>query len=700
MFFIFLILIVGGSYVYWRFSIISNKKLFFSSPLFHSLAGTISILILSLILVNTLAPSKQQHDPITITFDSTKATIDTSFTAIFNQKDPRFHYQQIVRISYASPEHLSNLEKKYNNLSKKETSIENSIGYFGLGVLSLESKKYDSALNYFFNVTNASLPYLHYCIGKVYSEKEEILLAEEHYLKELDIENGNVNGAVFQLIEQYKNVEDYAKLKKLFDRYSTNELFPHNLARLTLLHERSFGNYILLSVKSIKYKTKLWGFSAALIISFIWFGYLFRLGIFRENKVTYLFLMFVGGCLSILITLLINDLKGLFFLWDLDGFFFNDLLYSIFMIGVPEELAKITPFLLLLALSKKLKEPLEYIVYASASALGFAFIENLLYFQEASHGIIHGRAYLSVIGHMIDSSIVAYCFVLYHFKQKKKTNILILFLITFALGSIAHGLYDFLLFQNSILLFFIFFVFVVQIWIILINNCLNNSSQFAYGKTRQTERTHMYVALALTCIFAAEYLLIGFSKGVEEANYQFYSNIFFASFSIIFFTSNLSSFNLIKGYWRDIYFSRKEKRGYGTLTSRTLLTSWYFVNSIKSHNYVGEHVVLFGDPYNRELREILDNQYEGEIIDRIILSDSNSVDPHWFLLKLNNPLYFNDNPTFYVLIKVRNQSDSLRYDEYIEVFFKSVDNLEQLNKHYLSKDDFPSYGWARVSMKN
>jgi hypothetical protein len=369
------------------------------------------------------------------------------------------------------------------------------------------------------------------------------------------------------------------------------------------------------------------------------------------------------------------------------------------MVGLPEETAKFIPLVIFVSLDRKNNEPLKFIIYASISALGFAFVENLIYFQKTSYGIIHGRAYITVIGHMFFSCLAAYAIVLYQFKYKMNNRIYFILMILIALivSSILHGLFDLFLYQNQNFAFYILFIFSVQVWIIIINNSLNNASTFSYSKVTRLEYLQVFIAIALTLIFSLEYFLTSLTRGYEEANYQFSSNFWFAGFAIGFFSSNLSSFNLVRNYWRDIYFSSRERRGYGTMTRGSVLTNWYFVNSIRAHNYVGLKLLLSNDQHNRLLKEVIRTPFEAEIIDRLILCENGDQDPHWFLLKLSQPITIDNYTSKCVLVKLRYQEESLLQNENVQVFFRFVVDEEALNSNILQKEIFPPYGWARLN---
>ena len=85
---------------------------------------------------------------------------------------------------------------------------------------------------------------------------------------------------------------------------------------------------------------------------------------------------------------------------------------GVFGIGVIEEFVKFVPFLIILKFTKIINEPIDYIMYASLSALGFAFVENFNYFDDGSINIIHSRALTASIAHMVFSSLVVYGLIL------------------------------------------------------------------------------------------------------------------------------------------------------------------------------------------------------------------------------------------------------------------------------------------------
>ncbi|MBL0742027.1 PrsW family glutamic-type intramembrane protease [Chryseolinea lacunae] len=678
----------------------AQKELIFSSPYSISILSSLSILIVSMAIVKFFPEKKSTEVSLytpTNNFQVLNAN-DTTLSELAKHPTP-FHYQLFLACTRDSLGEikLARLQRSYETLLHETDSSVRNTAHFALGALHLRAGAFDSAAVHFDHVHQHDLPYLHYCKGQLYVKRNQPQKAEREFRQELHIANGNFEGALSYLVDLYTKDKRYFQLKELLAYNPSPEIFPDVLRRHTYLTTGDYTPYGASLLSSVWHSANTIGFMAALLIGGVWFVYVFKLSIFETHPSPWpMLVLFFGGALSTLPCLVYVDLHSLYIPWEADHTFWNDLLYAIVMIGIPEEFVKIVPVFFFLLVMPRVNEPIHYIRYAAASALGFAFVENLLYFENLSTGIIHGRAYLSVIGHMIASSVVIYGFVLGRFKLRK-TNRALIVSLGFVAGAVVHGLYDFLIMQNLTLFFVIYFIFMVQVWIIIINNCLNQSPRFSYARVGELDKSK-YVAIALTAIFAFEYLLVAFVKGPEKADYEFYASLPFAGTLIIFFLSNLGSFNVVRGYWRDIYFSSREKKGYGTLNRGFLLTSWYFVNAIRAHNYVGQRVSLCNDPYNKNLQGLLEDGLEGSIVTRVVLKEKDDLDPHWFVVKLDQPFPFETANQRYVLVKLRNQNDSLLHEDEVQIFFKSIPDLDVLKSRHPRKDAFPFHGWVLMSL--
>jgi RsiW-degrading membrane proteinase PrsW (M82 family) len=295
----------------------------------------------------------------------------------------------------------------------------------------------------------------------------------------------------------------------------------------------------------------------ALFVAWIWVDYFRLIDIFEKNNLFYAAFVFILGACSVSIVFLVQ--KHLLYPsgWRLNGGFINDFGYSIFGIGLVEEIAKITPFLLFHGLfRKKLREPIDYLAFVCVSALGFSAAENVMYFTEYGSHLIISRSILCSISHMFDTAILGYGFILLRFNPNFK-NPLIIFGFLF-LAALSHGIYDFWLlyegFNYGTIVTLLFYFVTISIFATIINNSLNNSAHFTYKKGINTDflinRMFAYYGIVLL----AQVLLITYEKGLSQGVFSLISAVFFSGLIVIVSILRLSRFTLIKGQWKRIKF--------------------------------------------------------------------------------------------------------------------------------------------------
>ena len=194
---------------------------------------------------------------------------------------------------------------------------------------------------------------------------------------------------------------------------------------------------------------------------------------------------------------LLYDVYKYLFGFQLNGNVINDSLYCVFGIGVIEEFVKFVPFLIILKFTKIINEPIDYIMYASLSALGFAFVENFNYFDDGSINIIHSRALTASIAHMVFSSLVVYGLILAKFRYKKNT--FLLGLLFFFIAAFAHGFYDFWLLNEYVAGFSIFTFLClltgILVYASLTNNALNHSLTSSDNINLNTSKKVIYTEM-------------------------------------------------------------------------------------------------------------------------------------------------------------------------------------------------------------
>jgi RsiW-degrading membrane proteinase PrsW (M82 family) len=120
--------------------------------------------------------------------------------------------------------------------------------------------------------------------------------------------------------------------------------------------------------------------------------------------------------------------------------------YSMLAIGPVEELAKLLPFLLLLKIPE-FDEPIDGIIYASFVALGYAAVENVMYLQYLTPAEAMARGFAGPVVHMLFASIWGYTIGCAHLRGE---SLLPGLLRGFLLAAGLHGLYDFIVLQQTL----------------------------------------------------------------------------------------------------------------------------------------------------------------------------------------------------------------------------------------------------------
>ncbi len=177
----------------------------------------------------------------------------------------------------------------------------------------------------------------------------------------------------------------------------------------------------------------------------LWLWYVYRKDVYEPEPIGWVILLFGLGALSVFPVGLIEQAVSAR-LGISDQYSIVDAAkVAWFIAGFIEELAKFTIVIAVVSYRKTLDEPMDGIVYASAVALGFASVENVLYVQKFGTIVILFRAPLSTLGHLLFSSIWGYAIGNARFDHDHRMSMLGK---GFILSAFFHGLYDFLLFTQ------------------------------------------------------------------------------------------------------------------------------------------------------------------------------------------------------------------------------------------------------------
>jgi RsiW-degrading membrane proteinase PrsW (M82 family) len=216
-------------------------------------------------------------------------------------------------------------------------------------------------------------------------------------------------------------------------------------------------------------------------------------------------------------------------------------------VALPEEIIKIIPFLLVLKYRKFVNEPIDFLIYSSASALGFAFYENINYIIGYSEtgNIVAIRSFLPSVMHMVVSSIFSFGIFLY--LKSKKIKFIFVGLI---LASLIHAVYNTLFIIAPIIL-----LIILVYYSKLIQSLLNISPYYDKSKEikiNQSKNFLFFLILAVLILsFSFDLFFNGFNSVLNDPKSYIYLLI------VPYFIYNILSSKLVLTKGEFIVFGKK-----------------------------------------------------------------------------------------------------------------------------------------------
>jgi len=555
--------------------------------------------------------------------------------------------------------------------------LANDIGFYSLGLISSMKKDYNNALIFLTQVNNQKLKYLNNSTGRIYYALEDYEKAEDYYKKAIN-SNGNLEGAYSNLIQLYTSQNRMDDLYELLKDRKSREYFPSQLKRYLYLSKFNLFGYFGAVFSHTYQNQNLIGFLGALLVMLAWLFYLRRIDIYEPEKWKNLISIFLLGVLFSELTFLLSDLNSMFTGFSLNGKVWNDLLYCIIGIGIIEEFVKIVPVLIILKYTKAINEPVDYLVYGSVSALGFAFAENLLYFNSYGPQIIMGRALTAVIFHMFLTSLAAYGLMLNKYKARK--GIITDFLKYFLIAAIIHGLYDFWLINPVVnrfgLLSIIILIFCFSFFNTLISNSLSNSEFYDEAIHLNRRKLQNYLIYTLSIILMFQYLTISFRFGHEEGWISLKSSLISGGYLIIFISANLGTINIKHRRWKPLQIK---------------LPKFSLKLNHNPMDVVNEEFDIKAISKNRDLQRLLPN--EGKITKHEMVSGNTG----WYLFELHHKKEILDYCGSHLLIKAKNPAHTIKADIKNEVAVFVFLTEDKINSEEKLREDFLFKGWAVIS---
>lgn len=528
-----------------------------------------------------------------------------------------------------------------------------------------------------------SLPYANYVRGLRARMLGEDVLAESYFMSEIHL-NPDFSATYEELYRLYI-VYMPEKVEAFILDSDVQQHLPTDLLQYNYFIRGKFGPYLKEIFEDRYLHIDPLAFLAGLIISLVWLIYLRSLDVFRKERWIDLLTVFIGGVFFTMLCLPLYDLAHYALDFHINGDSLNDFLYCTVVIGGSEELVKMLPWVLFALFTRKLKEPYDYILYASVAALGFAFAENWSYLENPDN--IFGRFLTSTVSHLFNASIFAYSLILARFKFQSKQAQFLAPIIGFALACLSHGFYDFWLLSPATrglsFITTLFLLLSIHVWFHLKNNAINHS-QFYRNQAFDYFTPLNVFMFGVIGVLMVEYVLVAHEFGAYWANIEMRSESWMGAAFLAYMSFNLRNIRPVRGVWRSYRLP-----GISSFASRFFSLPGSIPKREESANLEGLKLRLFtpkSNPYIGTLFPV-----SGYCARKMNVGGQDD----WYLFYLNNDLALPNFRSDAVIIRPKSMYHTLEQDK-IEIYLLLIPkNLEVEDGLEVKQLRYPGKAYSR-----
>lgn len=456
-------------------------------------------------------------------------------------------------------------EKYYEEYTRHDNPAVADIGHLCLTMLYSRTQREEFASTEIAKIKNQNLPYLNSEKGFLayrYNEQQE---AERLFTEELK-RDPKLRFAIVGLARVYNYTKNYEQLSRLYTSETKEWLTPY--LNEIYLYRLDFFSYLQLQFDSFPF---VWiNMMAAMLIALVWILYMKKVDLFDSVSLAPVIATFAVSVFVTFFCSIPYDAFEVFLHFRPDSAF-EEFLYCFFAIGLIEELIKLIPVWICLSIFRtEIKTPYGYLMIAAASALGFASLENLLYFNRYAGDVIYQRAFLSVSAHIFFTMLIVYGAKVISWPSTKLNY---KYGVLFFLASIgSHGLYDAFLMVEGLNALWMFSYVIALIGIYglyrMLNYALNISPSFDTSLKLSDRSLRMILSIGFTIVLMSEFLINAFLHGYNTAYDYFMMSILSFTVMLLLLISNLAGYDVVKNLRTGILTLIKKFNYYDLVSTR------------------------------------------------------------------------------------------------------------------------------------
>ncbi len=328
----------------------------------------------------------------------------------------------------------------YESLADTDDGSVRDIAHYALGLCWSLIGEPERAIPAFDSVANRSLPYLNNSEGRARQELGMTAQADSLFWVEVRL-GSNVTGAVHNLAEAAVTKRDWKALRALLVDRRTAAYVPAGARRLLLLHQGRLLEYLPDLFATYRMPFRWAHVLVALFCSVIWFLLIRWWDLFEKEPLWLCVLTVLGGFVAANGVYLFNDVAQLAGPVGPTGRAAHDYLYYFADVGIVEETLKLVPVALVWLLTRHINEPLDWLIYACLSALGFSVSESYEYLSLRGLHVGVSRVFFTTPFHLALSGLAAMSIPEARLRGERPARWLIIALLAMA---VVHGTFDFL----------------------------------------------------------------------------------------------------------------------------------------------------------------------------------------------------------------------------------------------------------------
>lgn len=301
---------------------------------------------------------------------------------------------------------------------------------------------------------------------------------------------------------------------------------------------------------------------AALMLTFIWAAYLRKVNIFGKIKwIQILFPLIIGGGTTAAV--IFTDLPDISKYFSVQNIVLQKFIFYVYNVALLEEFFKFSGFflvvitLLLMAhISKRrslIEEP-KIIIYAALVALGFATVENFIYFYKHGVSLVYMRGMMSTVSHIITTSIIA-GFLVVGYRKSVGRSILYTF-IGLLIATTVHGMYNFLISLGSNFFFIVtlvMFSIEIEVWSRIMNNFLNFSMRINLKKSLDRNTLQKFLLMAFMLAGAIQLIGLVYEEGWQKGILSHLNLLAQELIITVILIVRITRFKIIPRYWQTVW---------------------------------------------------------------------------------------------------------------------------------------------------